>query len=90
MVSSVERYKEEYAILNVDMLSAFDIIDSAKLIEICKTFLDQDDIKLTLLANTSASIFSGNKSMRDNIINIIIGIPHGDKQLKPCTLRITS
>ena len=59
------------------MTSAFDTIDRKKLIEICKTFLEVDDIKMIrlLLARTSLHLCSGSKTTD---IETVIGTPQGD------------
>lgn len=77
MVSRIQKYKEEYTILGIDLSSAFDTVDRKKLLDVVKTFLDQDHVKLIrlLLSNTSLELSSGQET---TTINTILGSPQGD------------
>ena len=69
--------KEEFTILGIDMTSAFDTIDRSKLMEVCTSFLDQDEVRMirALLSNTSLELICGEASKS---IPTFIGSPQGD------------
>ena len=77
LTARVEKYKEEYTILGIDMSSAFDTINRTKLLAVIKTFLSEDEVKLIrfLLSETSLTIHSGQLS---ETIPTVIGTPQGD------------
>ena len=77
LTARVEKYKEEYTILGIDMSSAFDTINRTKLLAVIKTFLNEDEVKLIrfLLSETSLTIHSGQLS---ETIPTVIGTPQGD------------
>ncbi|GFR88005.1 very-long-chain enoyl-CoA reductase [Elysia marginata] len=59
------------------MTSAFDTINRSKLIDICETFLEEDEIRIirTLLSNTSLELLCGQTS---KTIPTLVGSPQGD------------
>ena len=59
------------------MSSAFDTINRTKLIEICETILDEDEVRLirALLSKTSLELYCGPFSKS---IPTLIGSPQGD------------
>ena len=59
------------------MSSAFDTINRHKLIDVCKTFLEEDEVKLIrlLLSETSLTFTSGSVSTN---IDTKVGTPQGD------------
>ena len=59
------------------MSSAFDTIDRTKLINVCETFLDEDELRLlqVLLSDTSLELFCGKFSTS---IPTLVGSPQGD------------
>ena len=77
LTGRIDKYKEQYTILGIDMSSAFDTINRAKLINVLETFLDEDEVKLTriLLADTCLTIRSGHNT---TTVPTIIGTPQGD------------
>ena len=77
LTARIEKYKEQYTILGIDMSSAFDTINRGKLIQVVKTFLDEDAVRLIrfLLSNTTLTIHSGNLSTS---IPTLVGTPQGD------------
>ena len=77
LVSHIENVKEEFTILGIDMSSAFDTINRHKLIDVCKTFLEEDEVKLIrlLLSETSLTFTSGSVSTN---IDTKVGTPQGD------------
>ena len=77
LISKVERVKDEFTILGIDMSSAFDTIDRSKLIEVCATFLDEDEVRIirALLSNTSLKLHCGAHSQT---IPTLVGSPQGD------------
>lgn len=59
------------------MSSAFDTINRIKLIEVCESFLDEDEVRLirALLSNTSLELYCGPLSKS---IPTLVGSPQGD------------
>ena len=74
--SKIQKIQDEYTILGIDMSSAFDTINRTKLIEICKTILDEDEVRLirALLSKTSLDLYCGPFSKS---VPILVGFPPG-------------
>ena len=77
LISKIQKVKEEFTILGIDMTSAFDTIDRTKLLEVCATFLEEDEVRIIeiLLSNTSLELHCGDSS---KIIPTLTGSPQGD------------
>ena len=58
LISRIEIYQERFLITGIDMSAAFDTIIRARLIEIVKTFLDEDEVRIIryLLSNTTLKV----------------------------------
>ena len=61
LISKIQKVQDEFTILGIDMSSAFDTINRIKLIEVCESFLDEDEVRLirALLSNTSLELYCG-------------------------------
>ena len=70
--------KQEIHVTSLDMSSAFDTILRSQLINICETFLEQDDVTLIkyLLNNTKIIIKIDNRF--NNCFSTSIGLPQGN------------
>ena len=78
LVSRIEMYKEKLFITGIDMSSAFDTIKRGRLIEIIRTFLEDDDVRMIryLLSNTTLEVKINGAKSKSFISNI--GSPQGD------------
>ena len=77
LTGRIDKYKEQYTILGIDMSSAFDTINRSKLLTVITTFLPEDEVKLIrfLLSDTTLTINSGKHPAT---IPTIIGTTQGD------------
>ncbi|GFS07152.1 endonuclease-reverse transcriptase [Elysia marginata] len=77
LISKVQKIKEEFTLLGIDMTPAFDTINRSKLIDICETFLEEDEIRIirTLLSKTSLELLCRQTS---KTIPTLVGSPQGD------------
>ena len=78
IIAKLQIYKETIYITGIDMSAAFDTIRRKKIIEIVKTFLDEDEVRMLqyLLAETSFEIRMENVNVEKQESNI--GTPQGD------------
>ncbi|KAG6623384.1 putative EndonucleaseReverse transcriptase [Phytophthora cinnamomi] len=78
IAARVQRYREVYHILGIDLSRAFDTIDRAKLMDVLRSFLDDDEVRLIqlLLADTTLSLRSGSTTLNPFTSNL--GTPQGD------------
>ena len=77
LIGKIQKIQDEYTILGIDMSSAFDTINRTKLIEICETILDEDEVRLirALLSKTLLELYC---SPFSKSIPTLIGSPQGD------------
>ncbi|EGZ09592.1 hypothetical protein PHYSODRAFT_523092 [Phytophthora sojae] len=75
LCARIQRYQESIHVLGIDLSRAFDTIDRHKLLEVLRTFLTDDDVRLIrlLLANTTLALRSGRRTL-DPFIYIYIKI----------------
>ena len=78
LTSRTEKYKEKIYITGIDISSAFDTIKRKGLIDIVRTFLEEDEVRMIryLLANTSLDIRLYGAKTEPYSSNI--GSPQGD------------
>ncbi|KAE8912431.1 hypothetical protein PF003_g3837 [Phytophthora fragariae] len=78
LCARVQRYQERIHVLGIDLSRAFDTIDRHKLLDVLRTFLSDDDIRLVrlLLANTTLALRSGRRTLDPFVSNT--GTPQGD------------
>ena len=67
--SMIEIYQERFLITGIDMSAAIDTIIRARLIEIVKTFLDEDEVRIIryLLSNTTLKVKINGSSQGDGL-----------------------
>ncbi|POM67071.1 RxLR effector candidate protein [Phytophthora palmivora] len=78
IAARAQRYRELYRILGIDMSRSFDTIDRAKCMDVLRSFLDKDEVRLMqlLLADTTLSLRSGSTTLNPFTSNL--GTPQGD------------
>ena len=78
IIAKVQNVNETIYVTGIDMSSAFDTIRRKKLIEIVKTFLDEDEVRILqyLLSNTTLEIKMNN--VETEMFKSNIGAPQGD------------
>ena len=79
IIAKVQEYKElQIFITGIDMTSAFDTIQRQKLIDIAKSFMNEDEVRILrlLLSNTTLEVKT--VGVQSNCFNSNIGSPQGD------------
>ena len=73
----IEKYRETFTILGIDMTSAFDTIDRSRLLDVLETIVNEDELRMirVLLAQTSLHITLGTAS---GSVSTMKGSPQGD------------
>ena len=75
----IQKYREEFFITGIDMSAAFDTIKRKELLDILKTFLDEDETRMIqyLLSNTSLEV-KVPSNVETTSFTTNIGSPQGD------------
>ncbi|GMF35540.1 unnamed protein product [Phytophthora fragariaefolia] len=78
LCARVQCYREVIHVLGIDLARAFDTIDREKLLDVLRTFLEDDDIRLIklLLVDTTLSLRTRSTTLPPFCSNI--GTPQGD------------
>ena len=78
MAAKALKYKWKVHILGIDLSKAFDTVNREKLVEVLKTFVGEDELKLIqlLLAGTNNQIRLD--GMLGDVFSTTTGVPQGD------------
>ena len=78
LAAQTQRYKQVLEILEIDMSRAFDTIHRDRLMEVLKTFLDEDELHLIRLLLSGTSLEARVNGSKPIPFSTTIGTPQGD------------